>query len=202
MWQSELDPVYIQANASIIREEEKKEHLPRSGNKESWYQGSVDYWDKQPATIDGVLGGYGSIHNVESDTSRTMINTYKDMLPSLNSALDCGAGIGRITKSVLKPIFENVDLVEPSAVQLNEARIYCSEGRNFYQQGLQEFCFPQKYDAIWIQWVLCYLTDDDIADFLVNAKERGLTRGGDSKSGLIFIKENTSEENKFHLDKE
>jgi len=61
-----------------------------------------------------------------------MINTYKDMLPSLNSALDCGAGIGRITKSVLKPIFENVDLVEPSAVQLNEARIYCSEGRNFY----------------------------------------------------------------------
>ena len=54
------------------------------------------------------------------------------MLPSLNSALDCGAGIGRITKSVLKPIFENVDLVEPSAVQLNEARTYCSEGRNFY----------------------------------------------------------------------
>jgi len=40
-------------------------------------------------------------------------------MPGLNTALDCGAGIGRVTKHVLKPIFKNVDLVEPSEVQLN-----------------------------------------------------------------------------------
>lgn len=185
-----------------MQEEEKKEHLPPPGSKDSWYQGSVDYWNRQPATVDGVLGGYEKIHNVESDTSRTMIQTFKDQLPSLNSALDCGAGIGRITKNVLKPIFENVDLVEPSEVQLNEARTYCPEGRHFYQQGLQDFVFPHKYDAIWIQWVLCYLTDEDIADFLVYAKERGLTKGENEKSGLIFLKENTDKEKSFRLDKE
>ena len=88
----------------------------------------------------------------------------------MNSALDCGAGIGRIAKTVLKPAFQNVDLVEPSSVQLEQARTYCPEARNFYLEGLQEHQFRQKYDAIWIQWVLCYLTEDDILDFLIHAK--------------------------------
>ena len=57
-------------------------------------------------------------------------------MPSLDSALDCGAGIGRITKTVLKPMFNNVDLVEPSETQLNEARNYCPEARNFYLKGI------------------------------------------------------------------
>ena len=76
----------------------------------------MDYWDSQPATIDGVLGGYEAIHEVESDTSTRMIQQFKHMLPALDSALDCGAGIGRITKKVLKPVFANVDLCEPSSV--------------------------------------------------------------------------------------
>ena len=79
---------------------------------------------------------------VESDTSSRMIQTFKHLMPAMNSALDCGAGIGRITKTVLKPVFENVDLCEPSKVQLDEAREYVkNEGRNFYLQGLQEFQF-------------------------------------------------------------
>ena len=57
-------------------------------------------------------------------------------MPAMYSALDCGAGIGRITKTVLKPVFENVDLLEPSITQLNEARNYCPEARNFYHKGL------------------------------------------------------------------
>jgi protein N-terminal methyltransferase len=31
-------------------------------------------------------------------------------------ALDCGAGIGRVTKYVLIPYFDAVDIVEPSKV--------------------------------------------------------------------------------------
>ena len=71
-------------------------------------------------------------------------------MPGMNLALDCGAGIGRITKAVLKPLFENVDLVEPSSVQLEEAKNYVTEARNFYLKGLQEFNYESKYDAIWI----------------------------------------------------
>ncbi len=86
-----------------------------------------------------MLGGYEAIHEVESDTSRAMINSFKHMMPGMNYALDCGAGIGRITKEVLKPMFDVVDLVEPSSVQLDEARNYVPEARNFYLKGLQEF---------------------------------------------------------------
>ena len=150
----------------------------------------MDYWDQQPATIDGVLGGYENIHPVDSDTSKTMIQAFKHMLPATNSALDCGAGIGRITKNVLKPVFENVDLVEPSIVQLDEARNYCPEARNYYHKGIQEFNYENRYDCVWIQWVLCYLTDNDIAEFLVKTKNNGLTSDAEGKTGLIFVKEN------------
>ena len=141
--------------------------------------------------MDGVLGGYESIHEVESDTSRTMINTFKNLMPAMDSALDCGAGIGRIAKYVLIPEFSNVDLLEPSTTQINEARNYCPGVRSFYHKGLQEHVFDTKYDAIWIQWVLCYLTDNDIAELLIKARDTGLTRDeANGKSGLIFVKEN------------
>ena len=117
MWRSQLDPLYIEANKSAsavvstpaqsAAAEESKEasQLPASGSKQAWYSGSVDYWNKQPATVDGVLGGYESIHSTESDTSKTMISSFKHLLPSMSTALDCGAGIGRVTKEVLKPFF-------------------------------------------------------------------------------------------------
>jgi len=91
MWQSELDPVYIEANATNASAatntaaaesgEEEIKTMPTAGDKATWYKGSVDYWDAQPATVDGVLGGYESIHEVESDTSRTMIETFKHLMP-------------------------------------------------------------------------------------------------------------------------
>merc|ERR1740139_1418247 len=124
MWQSQLDPVYIEAfatnasaadNAAAAAENETEEikKMAVAGDKTSWYKGSVDYWDAQPATIDGVLGGYEAIHEVESDTSSTMTETFKHLMPSLGSSLDCGAGIGRIAKTTLLPKFTTVDLLEP-----------------------------------------------------------------------------------------
>ena len=61
-----------------------------------------------------------------------LLREFKDFMPALNSALDCGAGIGRVTKHILKPIFKNVDLVEPSSVQINQARKLCIDARHFY----------------------------------------------------------------------
>lgn len=65
-----------------------------------------------------------------------MIESFKHMMPSMGLALDCGAGIGRIAKKVLLPKFTNVDLLEPSVVQLDEAKNYCPGARNFYLKGL------------------------------------------------------------------
>jgi len=41
---------------------------------------------------------------------------------------------------------------------------------HFYAKGLQEFNFEEKYDCVWIQWVLSHLTDDDAIKFLIKAK--------------------------------
>jgi protein N-terminal methyltransferase len=36
------------------------------GDKEnSWYRPAVEYWDKQEASYDGVLGGYGSVSDTD-----------------------------------------------------------------------------------------------------------------------------------------
>lgn len=67
---------------------------------------------------------------------------------------------------------------------------------------MQNFKFKTQYDAIWIQWVLCYLTDDDICEFLQKTKKDGLSRDKNGKAGLIFIKENTSDHRQFLLDTE
>lgn len=173
-----------------------------TATKQSWYKVAVDYWDRQPATVDGVLGGFEDIHETESQTSERMIREHLKYMPGKDLALDCGAGIGRVTKTVLKHIFKNVDLLEPSKTQMVEARKYCPEARKFHHIGLQEFGYKEPYDAIWIQWVLCYLTDEDIVHFLLKTKRDGLTRDEKGKTGLIFIKENTSEQSQFLLDTE
>lgn len=53
-------------------------------------------------------------------------------------ALDCGAGIGRVTKHVLLKWFEKIDLVEPSPVQIEKAKTYIESPKvdNFYNVGL------------------------------------------------------------------
>ncbi len=42
-------------------------------------------------------------------------------------ALDCGAGIGRITKRLLLPLFHKVDLVDVTQEFLDKARNYLGE---------------------------------------------------------------------------
>lgn len=111
----------------------------------------VAYWESVPATVDGVLGGYGNgtLPRVDALGSRTFLLR---TLPHLSSvppaayngaphewiaarvqqrggegqtvtrALDCGAGVGRVTRDVLLPLVDEVHLVEPVAKFLEEAK--------------------------------------------------------------------------------
>lgn len=63
--------------------------------------------------------------------------------------------------------------------------------------GLQEFKFEHKYDIVWVQWVLCYLTDADLVKFLVNCRENFV----DKANGMVFIKENVHDTS-FYVDKD
>ena len=91
-------------------------------NRIKWYDKQKVYWDEQPATIDGVLGGYGQYHEMETAYSVKVITEFVGQFPTTNYAFDLGAGIGRNTKFVLSEIFENVDLLDQSPLQLEEAK--------------------------------------------------------------------------------
>ena len=67
---------------------------------------------------------------------------------------------------------------------------------NFFQYGLESFNpAPGRYDIIWIQWAMLYLTDDDAIALLKRCTE-ALKPGG-----MIFIKENVCPEG-FIVDSE
>lgn len=66
---------------------------------------------------------------------------------------------------------------------------------DFYQQGMEEFEFQRKYDTIWIQWVIGYLTDNDLLAFLEKCKKNL------NPHGVVVIKDNACEQYGFILDK-
>jgi len=109
-------------------------------------------------------------------------------------AVDCGAGIGRITKNLLTKLFATTDLVDPIETfnkDVQEGEYLRAEreagkiGRVF-TMGLQEFV-PEKglYSVIWNQWCLGHLTDEDLVRYFRRCKE-GIVDGG----GVIVVKEN------------
>lgn len=103
--------------------------------------------------------------------------------------MDCGSGIGRVTKAVLLRIFQQVDMVDVNATFLDEAPQYIgtesSRVGRYICSSLHKFVpEPGRYDAVWCQWVLGQLRDEDLVDFFRRCKA-GLTA-----HGLIFVKEN------------
>ena len=73
--------------------------------------------------------------------------------PSKHRALDCGAGIGRITKHLLTKHFDKVDLVEQNKLFLEKAKDYLKgldKVDRLFCSGLQNFVpDDQSYDVIW-----------------------------------------------------
>ncbi|CAO2813065.1 unnamed protein product [Amaranthus hypochondriacus] len=183
-----------------------------SHKKIDWYRNGVGYWQEVDASVDGVLGGYGSVNDADIKESEDFLkNLFSDLLFDVPTnrhlvALDCGSGIGRVTKNLLIRYFNEVDLLEPVSHFLEAARQSLTpegvvgadehKATNFYCVPLQEFTPASgRYDVIWIQWCIGHLTDDDFVSFFENAKA-GLKPGG-----FFILKENTARQG-FVLDKE
>lgn len=97
-----------------------------------WYSKAYDYWENEtncPITDDGVLGGYGCVTEVDVKESIEFLNYLKEIRPFLqfNEAVDCGAGIGRVSKHLLLPIFKHVDMVEQSPRLLHSSAQYIGD---------------------------------------------------------------------------
>ncbi|VVC92923.1 alpha N-terminal protein methyltransferase 1-like [Leptidea sinapis] len=164
------------------------------------YDKSLEYWAEIPATLDGVLGGFGFISDVDISGSQQFLESLflLEKGPRKEIALDCGAGIGRISKNLLVPFFNRVDVIEPDKKFLSEILNYVGADSYkigaLYQNSLQDFNPERKYDIIWNQWVLGYLKDDDLVKYLIKC------RNALADNGIIIVKENVTSSGKVEAD--
>ncbi|KAB1222893.1 Alpha N-terminal protein methyltransferase 1 [Morella rubra] len=200
-------------------EEMWREQAGDPSKKTDWYCQGVGYWQGVEASVDGVLGGYGHVNELDVQGSEAFLKTLLcERFPNSGTdchlvVLDCGSGIGRVSKNLLLRYFNEVrspemqvDLLEPVSHFIEVARENLApenhgssdmhKATNFFCMPLQEFT-PEagRYDVIWIQWCIGHLTDDDFVSFFKRAKA-GLKPGG-----FFILKENIARTG-FVLDNE
>jgi len=171
--------------------------------RQEWYQRGAHYWKNADATVDGVLGGFGHVSTVDIADSRRFLKSLDGV--GRDRAVDLGAGIGRVVKGLLLPLFKSVDLVDQDKKYVDTAREELCNHANMGQfvcSGLQDLELlgggdsgDVRYDVIWFQWVLGHFPDSDLESLLRRCRECL------QESGVIVVKENMSSGG-FVLDKE
>ncbi|EAR97899.2 AdoMet-dependent proline di-methyltransferase (macronuclear) [Tetrahymena thermophila SB210] len=173
--------------------------INKIGSKDNWYSKQAQYWEKTEATVEGVLGGFGKLHKPDITDSRKLLELLHDKYDlNYGRVIDCGAGMGRITKEFLLHFFKNADVVDQNPKYIEACKQNFKDDKrvvHFIAKGLQELEFPEKYDCIWIQWVCNYLTDEDFVKFLKRCSEALV------QNGFIIVKENIAQKG-FIVDKE
>jgi protein N-terminal methyltransferase len=184
-----------------------------SGDDEvnEWYQRQVAHWDtiaeKQDGsglTYDAMVGGTFSEFDIRDSEQFLLKLMGKFSSTSGLVALDCAAGIGRVSRELLLHYFSEVDLLEPSQSLIDEARRHLlkqptmdSKNKehpldhravNFFPVKFHEHRwndFPHRYDVIWIQWALDKLLDSHAVEMLQSARSSLRTN-----ESLLILKEN------------
>ncbi|KAH0522616.1 hypothetical protein TsFJ059_006439 [Trichoderma semiorbis] len=158
---------------------------------------SIKYWEAAGVDANSMLGGVPAVQGfygvlrMDLQGSRTFLARLgigiKNGRHPVVSALEGGAGIGRVTEGLLLKVAEQVDVIEP-VVKFTTALQSKPGVRNVFNVGLQDWQ-PTKeinYDLIWVQWCVGHLTDVQLAEFLVRCQEAL------NPDGIIVIKENLS----------
>ncbi|KAI9833897.1 MAG: hypothetical protein M1819_003406 [Sarea resinae] len=164
------------------------------------HSAALSYWNSIPATVNGMLGGFPQISRIDLQGSANFLAKLRRLSPSstpqlpLPRAVDCGAGIGRITLGFLHKACRVVDIVEP----VEKFTRQIAEGDAFQplreagslgevvNQGLEHWTPAREYDLIWNQWCVGHLTDSQLAAYLERCGA-ALTEGG-----WVVVKENIS----------
>uniref|UniRef100_G3SP94 N-terminal Xaa-Pro-Lys N-methyltransferase 2 n=2 Tax=Loxodonta africana TaxID=9785 RepID=G3SP94_LOXAF len=151
------------------------------------------FYQEVPATEEGMMGSFIELSNPDVQASQEFLRKFVGGpgKAGTDCALDCGSGIGRVSKHVLLPVFSSVELVDMMESFLLEAQNYLQvkgdKVESYHCYSLQEFTPPvRRYDVIWIQWVSGYLTDKDLLAFLSRCRD------GLKENGVIILKDNVA----------
>lgn len=161
------------------------------------HEDSLKYWDSVTPDVNGMLGGYPQISRIDLQGSKNFVNKLRRLAApqtapqgKLKLAVDCGAGIGRVTDGFLSLVAETVDIVEPveNFVKVLKTSKLKEEGRigDVFAVGLESWTPEKAYDLIWNQWCVGHLTDSQLVAYLQRCSEAL------SKGGWIVVKENLS----------
>jgi protein N-terminal methyltransferase len=147
---------------------------------------AISYWSSIPATDAGVLGGHPQINSADLRGSYLFVaRLLRQTSTPLSRVVDCGAGIGRVTRGVLRKIATTVDIVEPIRAFTDHIKDEPYVGKIF-NVGLEQWDVGEAgvYDMVWHQWCICQLPDTQVVDYLIRV-QTALVPGG-----WIVIKEN------------
>lgn len=165
------------------------------------YTDAISYWLLVPASVDGVLGGFGEqtpVPKVDIIGSATFLRKLQTRMECpagyQKLTIDMGAGIGRITRDFLWKISDRCDLLEPVkpfvAQMHSELAGVAQKGRlgDIYDIGMQEWLpAPEKagrYWLVWCQWCVGQLPDAELVQFWVRCREALMP------NGTLIVKEN------------
>ncbi|KAK6432862.1 hypothetical protein LTR95_010964 [Oleoguttula sp. CCFEE 5521] len=162
---------------------------------------ALAYWSSISPTVSGVLGGFPQVSRIDLQGSRNFLAKLRRSSPQpspsssktkLARALDCGAGIGRVTTGFLSKVAETVDIVEPVKVLTDQLTPGSNGVGQIINLGLEDFPPATAvedvgpYDLIWNQWCVGQLPDSQFIAYL--RRLPALLSPG----GWIVVKENLS----------
>lgn len=183
--------------------EHDDEHQEEKPDSQINYGDAINYWSAVPASVDGVLGGFGertSVPKADIVGSSTFLRKLRSRLDCPSGyeklTLDVGAGIGRITRDFLWKVSDSCDLLEPvkpfvqqMTKQLEPVRASGKLG-DIYEIGMQEWsCAENKigrYWLIWCQWCVGQLPDEELVSFWMRCRKALIGNG----IGTLIVKEN------------
>lgn len=166
-----------------------KKIKPSSKHQNTLHSTSQSFWKSKDPSINSMCG-LEDLHDEDTQHTKQLLNKYLVGVGD-ERALDIGAGIGRITFSSLYPRFRRIDMLDSNSAFLESAKMFekstgNSKIENFYASTIEEFRFKHKYDLVFVQWVLEYVSHEDLLKFFTRVKLNL------QKNGVVIIKENVN----------
>jgi hypothetical protein len=195
-------------------------------HKSAYYRANEIYWTNDggyygSSDDQAMVGDDGAVQDAEEGLA--FLDRYLDLLQArsrenptgkhqqlrFETAVDLGAGVGRVTKLILLKRYDRVRLVEGDAGWSKRSRTYLGKKRTLRCQFVHKRIdalteadiesWGEPADLMWVQWTLQYLIDVDFVDCL-RIMAGGLRPG----TGILIVKENRpyglAREDRFQMD--